>query len=68
MAVPLIGSVIYFNYLPWTQLSIPAVAVAAAVLSGWGLSRRAGGLRRRTLLAVNILTQLAFLGAYVANR
>ena len=62
------GTVLYFNYLPWRQLSISAAAVLAAIAGGVVLCRTAGGLNRRSLLAANLLTQLAFLAAYLANR
>ncbi len=68
LAAILAGTVLYFNYLPWTQLSIPAATVFVALGGGWLVVRRTGGLNRRALLAVNILTQLIFLFAYLANR
>jgi len=68
LAILLAWTTYYFNYLPWTQLSISAAAVGGALLSGWALARRRGGLDRQALLAVNLLTQIVFLMAYLANR
>jgi len=69
MAVPLVPSMVYFHYLgAGSQVLIPAATIAAAVLGGAALCRRAGGLRRSSLLAANMLTQLAFLLAYLAGR
>jgi hypothetical protein len=62
------ATVLYFNYLPWRHLSISVVAVAAAIGGGALLVRAAGGLCRRALLAANVLTQMAFYAAYLANR
>ncbi len=58
---------LYMSYLPWWQLSISGGTIAAALLAGWLLCRRAGGLTRDALLAANLLTQIAFLLAYQAN-
>lgn len=60
-------SVVYFNYMSWWQLTIPATAVLAAIAAGLLLGRRFGGLGRDVLLAANLLTQLAFLIAYLGN-
>lgn len=68
MGAALVATIQYFSYLPWTQLSISAVAVASGVLGGPLLCRREGGLTRRALLASNALTQLAFLLACLANQ
>jgi hypothetical protein len=68
MAAPLAGSVVYFNHMPWTQLGISAAAVLAAVGGGRLLCAVGGGLTRRTLLATNLLTQMVFFLAYLANR
>lgn len=68
MALPLAGSLWYFNYLSWWQFTIPLVAILVAGLAGRWLCQAAGGLRRRPLLALNVLTQLAFLAAYLVNR
>ncbi len=64
----LAATVLYFNYLPWTQLSIPAATVFVAIGGGWLIVRRCGGLGRKALLATNILTQMIFLFAYLSNR
>jgi len=58
----------YFNYMPWTQLTICATGAASAVLSGWLFSRSTGGPTRRALLAANVATQLGFLLGYLANK
>lgn len=68
MGALLLISILYFSYLPWIQLLIPLVAFLTATGGGLLLVRRAGGLDRRGLLAVNLLTQLAFLGAFLACR
>lgn len=68
LAVLLATTVTYFNNLPWTQLGISATAVVAAAAGGVLLCRRWGGLCRSSLLAVNLLTQIAFLLAYLAHR
>jgi len=67
LAALLVGTIWYFNYLPWTQLSISGIAIVSAVAGGGALCRRAGGLRRGALLATNMVTQLAFMLAYLAN-
>jgi hypothetical protein len=64
----LAASILYFNYLPWTQLTIAGSAFACGLVCGWGFCRLAGGLNRRALLAANVLTQMVFLLAYLANR
>jgi hypothetical protein len=61
-------TVTYFNHLPWTQLSISATAIVTAAAGGVLLCRRWGGLCRGALLATNMLTQIAFMLAYLANR
>jgi len=68
LAVMLPATILYFNHLAWTQLSISATAMVAAVGGGTLLCRRCGGLCLRGLLAANMLTQIAFLLAYLANR
>ncbi|MFW6061549.1 MAG: hypothetical protein ACOC93_01950 [Planctomycetota bacterium] len=68
MAVPLAGSLIYFNYMTWWQATIPGVTVLAAVVGGLVLCRLTGGLKRCTLLAGNLLTQIVFYLSYLANR
>ena len=49
-------------------MKIPAAAFVAAVAGGLVLCRRAGGVTRQALLANNLVTQIAFLLAYLANR
>jgi hypothetical protein len=68
MGVLLAMSVGYFAYLPWTQLTISAVGIAAALAGGLYLARRSGQADRAVLLATNLLTQLAILLAVLANR
>lgn len=67
MGVLLAVTIVYFSYLPWTQLTISGSAILAAVFGSMLICWRRGGLRRDTLLAVNLLTQLAFLLACLAN-
>ncbi len=65
MAVPLAGTLCYLSFLGW-WVALPA---ACGFLSGSGGSaitcRAAGGVSRRTLLAGNFLTQMAFLLGYL---
>ncbi len=68
MGAVLAASILYFSFLPWTQLVVSGVAIASSVLGGPLLCRFTGGLKRRTLLAGNLLTQLSFLLAYLAIR
>jgi hypothetical protein len=68
LAALLLVTVVYFNHLPWTQLSISATAIATAAVGGVLLCRRWAGLCRTALLATNMLTQIAFVLAYLANR
>ena len=68
MAGPLAGSIIYFNFLPWTQLSISAAVIFASIAGGAVLGRLNGGLNRKTLLGANLLSQIVFILAYLANR
>jgi hypothetical protein len=68
MAPPLAGSLYYFNYLSWWQPSVSAAAVLAAIVGGVVLCRLSGALTRRALLAGNLLTQIVFFLAYLANR
>ncbi len=68
MALPAVLTWLYFRYLGGWELSLWAAAVVAAVAGGLGIAHLTGGLKRRTLLAVNLLTQCAFLLAYLANR
>jgi hypothetical protein len=67
MLLPLGGTLFYFQYFYWWwQIIIPAATVFAAVGMGWLLGRRQG-LQRPHLLAVNLLTQLAFLLTYLVG-
>lgn len=68
LAVVLSATIVYFNHLPWRQLSISVVAMVVAAVSGPVICRQRGGLDRNVLLGANLLTQLAFLLAYLANR
>ncbi len=68
LALLLVATISYFNYLPWTQLTICAAGAIGGVLIGCALCRRAGGLVRSALLGGNIATQIAFLLGYLANR
>ncbi|MBN1555232.1 MAG: hypothetical protein JXA11_10840 [Phycisphaerae bacterium] len=67
MGILLAASIGYFAYLPWTQLTIPAVAILAAVGGGFALAKRNGAMDRSVLLATNLLTQSALLLATAAN-
>ena len=64
MALPLALSFLYLHYLGWWR---PAVPLTAAILGGLALCRLDGGLSRRSLLASNFLTQLAFLLMYLVR-
>lgn len=68
LAVLVLVTVTYYNNLPWTQLSISATPVIVAAAGGALLCRRWGGLCRSALLATNMLTQIAFLLAYLVHR
>lgn len=68
LALPLGGSLFYFSFLPWTQLFISGAAVCAAIVGGLLICGLNGGLNRRNLLATNVLTQIVFVLAYLANR
>ncbi len=68
LAVLVLVTVTYFNHLPWTQLSISATPIVTAAVGGVLLCRRWGGLCRSALLGTNLLTQIAFLLAYLAHR
>lgn len=67
MGVLLVATIGYFAYLPWTQVTIPVVGVAAAVVGGLALAKRNGAMDRNVLLATNLLTQTAVLLAVAAN-
>ena len=68
MAIPLAATLWYFNHLSWWQPTISMAVVAAATVGGLLLCRRAGRLDRSVLLAVNVLTQIVFVMAYLVNR
>jgi hypothetical protein len=68
LAAVLTATILYFNHLPWMQLSISAMPMAVAILGGPLLGWKDGSLSRRVLLANNLLAQIAFLLAYLANR
>ena len=69
LALPLAGSFIYLTFLsPPMRFAPPAAAVLAALGGGAAFCRLKGGLCREALLATNLLTQLAFLGAYMVVR
>lgn len=68
MGAVLMVSLWYFNHLSWWQFSIPLVTILTAASAGAWFCRAAGGLGRDPLLAVNLLTQMAFLAAYLVNR
>jgi len=68
MAALLAATITYFNFLPWEQVGISGAAVIAATAGGVLCCQATGGLNRRALLAANVLTQLAFLLAYLASR
>ncbi len=66
MAVPLAATLLAFHMFPAINLTIPGATIIAALAGGSIMSRRNGGLTRDILLAVNILTQLTFIIAYLA--
>jgi len=68
MAVPLAPTLLYFYFLNWWRVMLPAVTIFTAIAAGLIFCRRTGGLTRRALLAANFLTQLAFILSYLANR
>jgi len=67
LLVPLVPTLYAYRLWGWWYLSIPAAAIAAATVGGWLVCRRAGGLTRSGLLAGNMLTQIAFVLAYLAT-
>jgi len=69
MAVLMFVTTVYFQHLGMgSQVLILAVTAVAVVALGVGLCRRAGGPTRQSLLAANVLAQLAFVLAYLAGR
>ena len=58
----------YFHFLNGWEISISAATIIAAIAGGIAMAHRTKGLKRNTLLAVNVLAQLAFALAYLANR
>jgi len=69
MAGLLLVSCIYFQHLgSGSQAIICAGTALAAVFGGIGLCRWCGGVCRKALLSVNVLTQLVFVGTYLAGR
>lgn len=68
MALPLGGTLLYFQWLG-VWVFIPALApLAAAVIGPALLCRRTGGLGRRALLAASAATQLVFFLSYLVAR
>lgn len=66
---PLAATIFYFQYLGLgAQIVISAAGALGAILTGLACCRRSGGLRRRALLAANVLTQVVFLLACLAFR
>lgn len=68
LAIPLTVTLFYFGFLGWWGVTIPLATALAGTIGPVVLCRIAGGLRRRPLLATNVLTQGVFLLAYLANR
>ncbi len=68
MGAILAVTILYFGFMPWTQLTISLAAITAAVAGGMVFCAMEGGLSRRALLSTNLLTQIVFVLAYVANR
>jgi len=68
LAIPLIPTLLYFNYLGVKHLWMPCATVAVAIAGGVAVCRTQGGLCRRAMLAVNLLAQLAFFLSYIACR
>lgn len=70
MVVPLAATLYSYRMFcedGWWYLSIPAAPVLAAIFGGWALCRTDAGPTRRALLSANMLTQIAFILAYLAN-
>jgi hypothetical protein len=68
LAAMTVVTIVYFNHLPWTQVSIAATGGLAGVLAGLLTVSLERAITRRALLGANLLTQMAFLLAYLANR
>jgi len=68
MALPAALTWLEFQFLSGWEWTIAGTAALVGILAGGLLPRLTGGLKRRSLLAVNLATQLAFLLAYLANR
>lgn len=69
MGATMAATIFYFNFLPMvSQLIMVGGTVAAAVIGGILTCALAGGLRRKSLLATNMFTQIAFVFIYLANR
>ena len=67
LVLPLGGTLFYFHYLGLgSQIVLSATACLTAIAAGIVCCRRAGGLCRRSLLAANLITQVAFLLACLA--
>jgi hypothetical protein len=56
------------EWTQWAQLTTPAATIVAAVAGGAVICRSQNGLRRNGLLCANVLVQLVFMLAYLANR
>ena len=70
MLVPLAATLYSYRMyreFEWWYLSIPVVPVLAAIFGGRLLCCRNDGPTRRSLLATNMLTQIAFILAYLSN-
>ena len=69
LALPLAGTFIFLMFLPPAMRFIPPAAAIAAGIGGGGvICRIRGAICRDALLATNLLTQLAFIAAYLAVR
>lgn len=69
LALPLAGSFIYLMFLGQAARFVPpAAAILAALGGGTILIRIRGRLCREALLAANVLTQAAFILAYLVVR
>jgi len=69
MAALLLVSIAYFHHLGvGSQVCVPGATTLTAIAAGILLCRLTGGPTRRGLLAANVLTQIAFVLAYLAGR